>query len=248
MVAIGDLGARQGRNRHRTFALPIYLGQARAKTLERLDRVLDIHGGAAPDERSQLSLIAVIGVLDETLQHRRRGEHGGPRPCPEQAKNLVRVEGAGLRHDMHAHAHEMRRSIETRAMAQRRGVNDRIARPDRIHFCDVGMAHHCEHAMGEHCALGPSGRARGVEQPGQIITRARLNRYRIAAQQLAILLTVDGDQVLHAGRNMRRELRVKAVRGKTNAGARMLENVTQLCAVQLGIRGNSGKPRVPDRT
>ena len=133
-------------------------------------------------------------------------------------------------------------------MAQRRGVNDRIARPDRVDFCDVGMAHHREHAMGEHCALGASCSARGVEQPGQIITRARLNRHRIAAQQLAILLTADGDQALHAARKMRRDLRIKAVRGKTNAGARMLEDITQLCAMQLGIRGNSGKPRVPDRT
>ena len=45
---------------------------------------------------------------------------------------------------------------------------------------------------------------------------------------------------------MRRDLAFYAGRGETHARAGMLENVTEFGAVQLGIGGHRGEPRVPD--
>ena len=71
-------------------------------------------------------------------------------------------------------------------MAHRRGVQDRIARRGRVDFGQIGKARLREIAMGQHRALRPAGRARGVEQPGEIVAVARLDRHRIGGEQRVV--------------------------------------------------------------
>ena len=170
------------------------------------------------------------------------------RPGAEQREDLLRLEAAGFRHDVDAAPHDMRHDVEAGAVAHRRGVQDRIAGRSRIDLGQIGLARGGQHAVGEHRALRPAGRARGVEQPGEIVAVARRHR--------------DRDRRRTAARSPRRRSR-SAARGSCGAcgaispsspseakhtpRAGMFENVAELGAVQLGVGRHRGEAGVPDR-
>ena len=72
----------------------------------------------------------------------------------------------------------------------------------------------------------------------------------ICEQGCGLAVESDGDKVLSIGPDMEnprwRDFCIKARRGEAHAGAGMLEDKTQLRAVQLGIGRHRGEPGVPD--
>src|SRR6266542_6956084 len=119
VIAVRDVLFRQRSDRHRALALPVDLNKPRAETVERAQRILDIHGRAAPDDGANVLRVAVTRRIDQPLDHGRRREHGGARPTAEQSKNLGRLKAAGFRNDVDAEPRHMRHNIEARAVAHR---------------------------------------------------------------------------------------------------------------------------------
>ena len=159
MGALADVLLGEGGNGHRAFALAINLGQPRSETIECVQRILDIHRRAAPDDRSNIGRVALAARLNEPLDHGRCREHRGTGPSIEEAKDLGGFEGAGFGDDVDTEPRNVGHDVEARAVAHGCRMHDGIARRDRIDLRGVGMAHDRQHAMGEHRALGPAGRS-----------------------------------------------------------------------------------------
>ena len=140
MIAVRDVLFRERSDRHRALALPVDLNKPRAETVERAQRILDIHGRAAPDDGANVLRVAVARRIDQPLDHGRRREHGGARPTVEQAKNFGRLKATGFRNDVDAEPRHMRHDVEARAVAHWRRMQDGVARHDRIDLCRIGMA------------------------------------------------------------------------------------------------------------
>ena len=140
----------------------------------------------------------------------------------------------------------MHHRIHAGAVAHRRGMQDGIARRHRIDLRAIGMACRHQRAVREHGAFRLPRGAGGVEQPGEIVRRPRHDVDRLRGKQRFIIGAADGDEPVKRFRRMRRDLAVDAGRGKADARAGMIENVTELGAVQLGVRRHHGKTGVPD--
>jgi hypothetical protein len=185
------------------------LRQPRPEAIERLLHILHVHGRAAPDQCAQRGWIALGVALHQPLDHGRGREHRGAGPGAEQAEDFLGLERTGLRDHVHAHTRDVRQHIDAGAVAQRRGVQRRIAGRDGIDVTRIGVARPGEHAVRERRALGLARGARGVEQPSEIVAGARLHLDRIASKQLRVFGAVNGNQPLQRGRRMRRNLCVE---------------------------------------
>ena len=174
---------RQRGDGHRRLALAVDLRQPRAEAVERGQRVLDIHRRAAPDQRADVLGVEIGRTGDQALDHGRRREHRHARPGIEQRDDLLRLEAAALRHHLHAEPRDVLHDVDAGAVAHRRGMQDGVARRHRIDLAAIGEARHRKIVVREHGALRPSGRAGGVEQPGEIVARARHERDRIGGEQ-----------------------------------------------------------------
>ena len=183
MIAVRDVLARQHRDGHRAFALPVDLREPRPEAVERLERILDIHRRAAPHDGAQVVWIGPAAKIDQPLHHGGRGEHRHAAPVGEHAEDFVRLEAAQLRHHIDAHARHMRHHVESGAVAHRRGMQDRVARRRGIHFGQIRKARLREIAVREHRAFRAARGARGVEQPGEVVAVTRRNRHRIGGEQ-----------------------------------------------------------------
>ena len=106
-------------------------------------------------------------------------------------------------------------------MAHRRRVQDGVARRHRIDLGRVGVARDGQHAMGQHRAFEAPGRARGVEQPGEVVRRTRDGVDRITREQTLILGATDGSQRLERLRREGRDDGVEARRGEAGPCTRM---------------------------
>ena len=102
-------------------------------------------------------------------------------------------------------------------MAHRRRVQDGVARRHRIDLGRIGVARDGQHAMGQHRALGAPGRARSVEQPGEVVRRTRdgVGADRVDREQALILGATDGSQRPERLRREGRDDGVEARRGET---------------------------------
>ena len=85
-----------------------------------------------------LSASAIGRTVDQALDHGRRREHRDARPGVEQREDLLRLEAAAFRHHLHAEPRDMRHDVEAGAVAHRRGVQDGVARRDRIDLGGIG--------------------------------------------------------------------------------------------------------------
>src|SRR5436190_95846 len=92
MIAIRDILPRQHRDGHRAFALPVDLREPRPETVERLQRILDIHRRAAPHDSAQVVRLRAASKIEEALHHCGRGKHRHAAPYAEQAEDFVRLE------------------------------------------------------------------------------------------------------------------------------------------------------------
>ena len=224
MSAVGDVLLRQSGDGHGRFALPVNLRQTRAEAIERGERILDIHGRAAPDQRADVVGIHIGRTGDQALDHRGRGKHRHARPGIEQRDDFLRLECATLRHHLHAQPRDMLHDVNAGAMTHRRGMQDGIPRCHRIDLAAIGEARHHKIVMREHGALRASGRSGRIEQPGEIASRARHNVDRICRKQHLVFRAANCDQPLETFRRMRSDLGVDTVRGKANARAGMFED------------------------
>ncbi len=71
-------------------------------------------------------------------------------------------------------ARQEREVVDARAMRHRRRVDDGIVAAHVVDVDEVAGRHRLQVTLRLHHALGPAGGARGVEQPGQVVRRARL--------------------------------------------------------------------------
>jgi hypothetical protein len=72
---VGMVGARQAGDGHRRFALAVDLHQHIAEARQCRLTVGDVHRSAAIDDGLQAGQGIVVAVLDQALDHGRRGEH-----------------------------------------------------------------------------------------------------------------------------------------------------------------------------
>ena len=115
-----------------------------------------------------------------------------------------------------------------------------------IHFGQIRKARLREIAVREHRAFRAARGARGVEQPGEVVAVARLDRCGVGGEQRFIFVAADHDQPFEARGRVRRDLLVEARRRETDARAGMFEDVAELAAMQLGVRRHRREPAVPD--
>jgi hypothetical protein len=169
MLARRNILFRQVGDGHRAFALPVDLREPRSKTVERAQRILEIHRRAAPDDGADILRGTFGRAIDHPLHHGGRREHRQIAPSLEQRENLFRLEAAGFRNDVDPEPHDMRHDVEAGAVAHRRRMQDRIARRNGIDFRRIGVARLRKIAVRQHRAFRPAGGAGSVKQPGQIV-------------------------------------------------------------------------------
>ena len=248
-IAVGRL--RQPGNGHRRLPLAIHLDQLGPDTVDRAQEVLHVHGTATVGEGFQAGRGRGLQprLLEQAQYHRRRQEQRRSGMLPHQADHLGSVEAAALRNHVVGASRQMRQRVQPGAVRHRRRVNDAVAGVDDIHVGEVAQRHRQQIAMRQHGALGLSGRAAGVEDPrrsagcdvaigdrvrggeqGSIVGRPRTDdpfqgRYRI-------------------GQRRHRCLQVGA--GEAPAGAAVVQNVSQLPRMKLGVDGHGGVTGAPD--
>ena len=193
------------RDGHGRFALAVDLRQPRPEAVERGERVLDIHRRAAPDQRADIAGVAIGRTGDQPLDHGRRREHRAARPGREQLEDFLRLEAAALRRHLHAEPRDVRHDVDAGAVTHRRGMQDGVARRDRVDLGGIGMACPVEIAVREHGAFRPPGGARGVEQPSEVVAAARRHVGGVGGEQRLVVGAADGDQVLEAFGRVRRQ-------------------------------------------
>jgi hypothetical protein len=78
---------------------------------------------------------AAVAVLDQALDHGRRGEHRHAAMRAQQLEDFRRLEAARFRRHVETAVGDVRQHVEARAVRHRRGVDDGVAGRDGI---DVG--------------------------------------------------------------------------------------------------------------
>jgi hypothetical protein len=125
-------------------------------------------------------------------------------------------------------------------------VQDRIAGRRRVHFGQIRKARLREIAVGQHRAFRAARRTRRIEQPGEIVAVARLDRNWIGGKQRVVCIAPDDDQSFETRRRVGRDLLIQPGRGEADPCAGMFEDVAELPAMQLGVRRHRREPAEPD--
>ena len=151
----------------------------------------DVHRPAAVDDglerRRSVGRAAGLDVVDQALDHGRRGEHGTARPTrrdsanssagskPPEAGTTCRAARATKAEVVEARSRATSARRRRWRRPARRRRRRRSSRPSSS----------CRLRCVMHHALGPAGRARGVEQPGQVVGCARAASGTAAAASAA---------------------------------------------------------------
>ena len=251
MIDVGVQRALQRGDRHRRFTLAVDLHEALAHHAQRLADVGEIHRAAAIDDGAQplAGFAAALGGLDQALDHGRRGEHRDVAELLAETEHLVRIEPAGLRHDMPRTEPDVDHVVEPGAVRDRRGVQRRILGRHRVDIGQIAQRHRHEIAVAEHHALGPAGGAGSVEQPGEIVIVARDRRLGPLAAAGAVVTVAVDRQHRHAGRQIAGGF-VEGVGGvvadQRQPRFRVAADPGDLLAVQLGVDRDRHRARPPD--
>ena len=132
---VGDQRAVHRGDRHRRLALAVDLREARAERRERLLAVGDVHRPAAVDDALQAierALRRSRGAATRRFTIVGAAKKQARSHAPSSATISAGVEAARLGHDVDRAARDVRQQIETRAVRQRRGMQERVARRDRL--------------------------------------------------------------------------------------------------------------------
>ncbi len=111
--------------------------------------------------------------LDQPLDHRRRREEQAALETGEERHDLVGVESARLRDDVDCAARHVRHDVKAGTVRQRRRMQERVTRGDRLDVGHEALRHREQVAVRDLHALRTSRGAAGVEQPGR---RIRVHR------------------------------------------------------------------------
>ena len=128
------------------------------------------------------------GGLDEALHHRGRGKKTRALEDVDQLDNFSRIEAARFRHDVGRAGENVRQHVESRAMRQRSGMQDRVAWRHRLDVGQEALAHRAQIAVGNDHALRSTRRAARVEEPRRICRGARAGSLRGGAAQKSLVL------------------------------------------------------------
>ena len=85
-----------------------------------------------------------------------------------------------------------------------------------------------------------------IEQPGEIVALAWPGADRIGGEQGLVLGAADGDEAFERRRRVRADLAIKSARGEADASAGVFQDISELAAVQLGVRRHRCQSRVPN--
>ena len=254
VVPVHVLGARERRDGHGALALAVDLHEALAQARHGLLQVLHVHGAAAVNHGLEVAGPGArrLRVLHQSLDHGRRGEHGGARVVRDEREDLRRVELPALGHDLERAHGDMGQVVEARAVGHGGRVHDAVAGRDAVHVGEVAERHGEQVAVREHGALGPPGRAAGVEQPGQIVRAAFDHVDAVAVEERPVLgrrlaRLADVDERVERGkvRGPGCDGLGQPVGGEAQARAAVLQDVAELGRVQLGVDRDRRKPGVP---
>ena len=142
--------------------------------------------------------------------------------------------------------HQVRDRVQAAAVRHRRGVDDGVVDVDRVDVDEIGQPHRHQVALRQHHALGPTGGAAGVEQPGQIV-RSALGRRRGAPvgqrrEQCIGLDRLDIDLALQPGERHPAPRRC-VTKAQRACASPMIHS--SLGRVQLGIHRHHRQPGPP---
>ncbi len=239
MRAVGEMLAGERGDRHRAFTLAINLHEAVAHDIQPLADVFNIHRPTAiQDGLESAGVGACCGdMVDHALDHRRRGEQGQPAGLRGQMTNLGRVEAARFGNHMPRGFQYMRKIAHAGPVRERRGIGNRVGRLHCINIGEIACRHGQQHAMAFHHALGKSGRARGIEQPGEIIRRAVLDGDRCRLQDRGVFACGRHEHLLDRGDagSQRGAVRQQVGAGEQARGLGVFQDVGDLARVQFGI-------------
>src|SRR5690606_6220833 len=204
------------RHELRRLPLAVALDEDRPPLAQRLLEVLDRHRRAAIDHGVQRGLVeaVVLRMLQQHLDHRRRGEGGGHLLLRDQAQRLARIEA--WQHDLPRADHEVREAHRAGGMRHwcRMQQDVVIARPAEGPR-QVVADDHQPVALAQHDPLGPPRAARGVVDavpvvlfdpvrrragvrgPGQVLVAQRPGRRAVADADVVPQLRQPGPQLHH---------------------------------------------------
>ena len=184
-------------------------------------------------------------MLDQALDHGRRGEHRDAAMDLQQLEDFRRIEAARGGHHVEPGAGNVGQDVEAGAVGHRRRVDDGIAGFDAVQVGQVveDRRHHV--ALGQRHALGaPRGAAR-IEQPARVLGRARHDFHRLRCEQPLVVAGLDVDHRLKSFEPKRGDRGVEVSRGEAEARAAVGEDELQFLRMQLGIDRHRDQARVP---
>jgi hypothetical protein len=137
----------------------------------------------------------------------------------------------------------MHEIVKPCAVRKGRCINRRIIFHNIIDIDKIGVGHSVQIGIAQHHALGLAGGARGVEQPGQIIGMTGNGGGQCFAVRLECGLCFDVMQRAF-GRDQSRQ--VARARDKHHPAQGILNNISRLAGMKLGIDGDSDRAAEPD--
>jgi hypothetical protein len=238
------VGARQAGNGHRRFALAIDLHQHVAEARQCRPAVGDIHRPTAIDDGLQARQGAAVAVLDQALDHGRRGEHRYAAMRAQQLEDFRRLEAARFRRHVEPAVGDVGQHVEARAVRHRRGMDDGVAGRDGIDIGEIIEDRRHQVALGQRHALGPAGGAAGVEQPGRV-GRRPLGRFDRRDEQRVPCRAAGFDRFDQARHGQTGQRGMEVGRGEAQPAAAVAEDVFELLRMQLGIDRHRHQPGMP---
>ena len=235
---------------HRRLPLAVDLDELRPERGERPPGVLDVHGPAAVDDGLQVVAVHIRDAprFEEAGDHRRCEEEARPRVVFQEVDDLLGMEPAALRNDLHRPPCDVGEGVAAGGMRHRGGMDDAVVLGHRIDIAEIVHGLRDEVPVGEGGALRPAGGAARVEQPRGIGGIAVREGKRFAREELPPPRGVIGPhQVLERGDlpvEAGQALAERAVR-EAGPGAGVLEDVRELAPVELRVHRDRAHVRVP---
>ena len=185
-------------------------------------------------------------LLAQPAEQRRRDEEGAALAGGDEREQLGRVEAAGRRQHLGRAPADEGEAEEAGGVAQRRDVQERVARADRVHVGVVRGGHRQEVSVRQPCALGAPGRARREEDPRVVVEGARDGGSRLGSDQRVVVRVAEDDHPRLPGKVLREPGREVGAR-EADARPARLDELRCLARMELGVDRDCDRPRVPDR-
>ena len=156
--------------------------------------------------------------------------------CVDQAEDFLRIESVTFGNHVQRAGPEVGQGVQTRAVRERRGVQDRIAGKQPVDVGVIRLGCKQKVAVREHCALGHTGCSTGIEEPCRIVgphfsrTGARIQVQRVE------LLRVHAHHIDALG--------IAIAKARLRAG--IFKDPGKLARMQFRVYGYCDQSRVPD--